>query len=137
MSKLHGFPLAVPSLALALVQRSKGSPISVIELSLELREKAKRLRVQLGKWTDRLRMGEPVERFGVDQELKDLIEVFKMDIGLKARPELLNAIDIELVLGLPAIGINLGKIRDWSNFRSQRKKCRSNRNFKRDSFSTH
>lgn len=122
VSKLRRVPIAVPALTSSLVQRSKGNPAAFIESAVELRERTKELRSELKLIADKLRKDTPEIRFEIDRDVKDLVEALEMDLGLRDKPKLLNGIDIEFVLGIPALGVNLGQVREWSKYRARRKK---------------
>jgi hypothetical protein len=102
------FP-SLPRLSLALLRRSRGEPHAIILEALALREKARWVRTLLAAKVSAARSGD----YNHDITKDELSTYARAALGLEDPPSFLSAIDIQFVIGLPALGLNAGKLRDW------------------------
>lgn len=115
-------PLGVPPVAAVLAQRSNGDPRGVISEALSLREKTSLLRKRLGDIIQRYDPSTPEGAFEVHREISELIDLLRMDLGLKRAPRLRDSIELLFVAGFPIPSVSGAKLLELIEFRIKRRR---------------
>ena len=110
---LRGEPLGVPSTLAALLQRAKGEPRAILKVAMEFRERSKPLRDMLEALTLKYPGDTPESRFEIQKQINELGRQLRRDVGLEKATELRDAVEIQLILGIPVPSVSGKKIAKW------------------------
>ncbi|HYC54053.1 MAG TPA: hypothetical protein VEL28_03855 [Candidatus Binatia bacterium] len=92
--------LGVPAVSAALLDRSKGEPAAVVAEALRLRDDAKGMRRRISTIATKVVEGGPAGQFELGEELRDARRAVHESLGLAQVPRLLDALEIQLILGV-------------------------------------
>lgn len=115
-------PLGVPPVAAVLAKRSKGDPRGLISEALSLREKTSSLRKWLGGIAQRYDPLTPEGAFEVHHRIGELIDLLRMDLGLKRAPGFQDPIELLFVVGFPIAKVSGARLLELIEFRIKRRK---------------
>ena len=113
--------LGIPSVQAALIRRSKGDPKGLVQEALAMRRRTKRLRRSLGK-LQKLEAGSAVAQRRVREEIGELAKEVRFDLKLDTPPRFLDAVSLEVQLGLPGASLDPKAFVDWVRFRFRKAK---------------
>lgn len=118
---LRGRPLPFPSVATALMERSRGEPKALIREVSQLRTATSDLRQWLA---DNLKLEHetPRQRYELDTAIRDLLAPLREQLQLTKRPELRDAVEIGIDTGVPSAGISPGALFDWASSKVKRRR---------------
>lgn len=122
---LEPVSLGAPSIAEALVLKSKGDPVGLISEALSAREKAKELRGLLRSIYDR-RTGDEYTSVPINEireTILTLSKTLRQDLGIEERPEWRHALEFQFVgfVPIPSIKKDINKLIDWIVFKKNQK----------------
>lgn len=102
---------SIPRVSLALLRRAKGDPAGVVSEALEMREKARWPRKHLRQRLAELNR----DPLAADDEFRDedFERYARSVLGLENEPRLIDALEMQFIVGLPAISLSAGKLYDW------------------------
>jgi len=111
---LRGTPLPFPSLAAALLHRSRGEPKALIQEAIVLREKTHNIRAWLHQKAQSADVTTSKGKFKVDLEFREFLLPLEQALGLTGKPRLRDALEIGVDMGLPSAGISPSAILNWA-----------------------
>lgn len=121
VSKISKRQLSTPSVGMALIRNSKGDPCAVLMEAIELRKKAEPLREVLRQVTQKVKDDNYEATSEFETQMRELSELLEIELGLKKRPELRDALELHFVLGIPTPRLSAKQISDWISYRWKRR----------------
>jgi hypothetical protein len=120
-SKFGSRKLRAPPIGVALVKKAEGEPRRILDAAIELRDRAKPLRKVLTPLAQKIAQGEPEGVFAFDKKAQELANLLEEDLGLTRAPRFSDALELNFVMGLPAVNLKIGELIDWANDRWKRR----------------
>jgi hypothetical protein len=122
IADLTGGPIGIPSVASALLKRSKGEPRAIVEEALLLRARAS----PLWSWLDRLTKGvgldDPEDYLRARQEIEELIRDVIATLRLGDTATMGDAIDVLIIWGIPSVVVSTRTLKSSIRRRFRRKR---------------
>ena len=112
--------LGIPCTHVALLQKAKGSPFALLDAVFEMRLRSRPFRTDLAALAKSMQRDRHEGRFKVYREIKEIGQQLRYVLGLDPAPTLLDAFDLQFVIGLPAPSLSTAKFYDWMNTNCRR-----------------
>jgi hypothetical protein len=114
--------LDIPCLSQALIARSRGDPRAVVSEAIKLRSRTSTLRSLLSRFANALENESSESQIEVRRDILRLGQQLRRTVGLEDCPRLIDAFDLQIVLGLPVISMSSAKVREWLEYETSRKR---------------
>lgn len=118
--EIKGVGALMPSIIEYLILRSKGNIFKLLEITLELRVKAKPLREKLDDILKTSDLSSVEGKFDLDQKLDEFIKLVKFDLGVDT-PKMTDVFEFTLSSWL-LFDIKQGKLLDWIKYKRNKNK---------------
>ena len=122
-AELKGAPLGIPSMQSYLI-RNGVHPEGVVEAALDVRAATKDLRHDLSRALHIHTELDVPARISIARKIHEVQTLVRQELGLIPAPSLADAIDISIILGIPAPQLSTAKLAAWARNRWKRRRIR-------------